>query len=132
MTARRQRIQPSIGDTVPLAFERDRLLCPQPPHQLDLLLRSRPSIMEIRAERLVLDGVPTGTHTEAQSPACEHVETGGLFRDERGLTLRKDDDCGHELEMSGQRGEVAEQYEWLVELAFRGVRTTPVGSRRGP
>jgi len=82
--------------------------------------------MEVLVQRLVLGVVPADSDAQAQAPAREHIDGGGLLGHQRGLTLREDDDAGHQLEPLRARPEIAKEHEWLVERALVGVgRTAP-------
>ena len=51
---------------------------------------------------------------EAQSLA-QHVKTGGLFRDQRGLPLRDDQHPGGKTQFRRNTGDIAKQNERIVE-----------------
>ncbi len=83
-----------------------------------------PSGREVLAQRFVLDRVPTEPDPEAEAAAGQQVDLRGLLGDERGLALREDDDAGHQLDR-GDRGEVAEHHERLVEGRVHVVGALP-------
>ena len=98
--------------------------------QRHLLRQPTSTVAERRAERLVLDSVPTESDAEAEPSLGQQVDLGGLLGHERRLALGQDDHPGHQLE-PGARGEIAEQHEGLVERRGDVVRTAPRGVRLG-
>ena len=100
-------------------------LGPEAAHEVDLLLEPSPAVREVLAQRLVLHRVPADPHAEPEPTRGEHVDFRGLLRDERGLALRQDDDPGDELRR-GDRGQVAEHHERLMERRVDVVGTAPV------
>ena len=72
------------------AAKGDRLLGPQPSQHLDLLLDAAAAVFEVLVEYLVLHPVAADTDSEAQSPAAQQVELGGLLGDQEGLALGQD------------------------------------------
>src|SRR5262245_38316538 len=115
---------------VPPPVERHQLVRPQPAEHIDLLLDPHAPVGELLVERLVLHPVAADTHAEAQPAPGEQVELGRLLGDEDGLTLRQDQDAGHQFEPVGHRTEVAEQDERLVVGDVVGVHLLtggPVG-----
>src|ERR1044071_2538611 len=111
----RQRIDAGVGDLVPAAFEADQFVAPEPAQYFDLLLRATAAFFEILPQRLVFHRVPADADAEAHPAATQHVECGGLFGDEHGLTLRQDDDAGGEFALFGQSCQVTEQNQRFVE-----------------
>src|SRR5262249_38659699 len=103
---------------------REAPLGPQPPQQRDLLLEAPAPVREVLPERLVLDRVPPDADAEAEATAGEQIDLGRLLRGEDRLTLREDDDAGHELHRRDP-GEVAEQHERLLERRLHVVRAGP-------
>ncbi len=120
---------PAGVDLVVATLERDDVLCPEQTHHLDLLFVATRPVAEVHAEGLVLHLVPPDAHAEAELAARQHVDFGGLLGDEHGLTLRKDEHAGDELEVC-VRGKEPEQHEDLVERCFGVVRTAPIRPRR--
>ena len=78
--------------------------------------------------------VKADADAEPEAPLREDLDVGGLLRDERGLTLREDDDPGDQLEDRGHAGEVGEEDERVGESGLMVVRTgeaaraVPVGA----
>src|SRR5262249_1075780 len=97
---------------------------PQPPEQRHLLLEPPAPVRELLPERLVLDRVPSDTDAETELSAGEEVDLGRLLGRQDGLTLREDDDAGHEFHRR-DRGGMAEEAERLVERGRYVVRTAP-------
>ena len=128
---RRQRIDPRVGNAMPLPVERHQLLGPERAHDRDLLLDALAAILEVLAQRLELDGVPADAHAEPQAPARQHVDGGRLLGDERGLPLREDQDARRQPQSAGHAGEKAEQHERLVERVAMGIRALPAARPLG-
>ena len=82
--------------------------------------------MEVHAQRLVLDRVPADAETEAEAPACEHVDLRRLLGEQCRLALPGDDDAGDELEAACHAGQVAEEHEDLVEHVLGAIRADEV------
>ena len=85
--------------------------------------------MEVLAERLVLDVVPSDAYAEPEASAAEQVYLRGLLGDQGGLALGKDDDGGYEPDAAGDASEVAERHERLVKRVGGGVVPRPSGPR---
>ncbi len=73
---------------------------------------------EVLAQGLVLDPVPADAEAEPEPARGQQVDLGGLLGQQGGLALGRDDDAGDQLQR-GQRGEVAEHHERLVERGGR-------------
>src|SRR4051794_33623374 len=116
----------SLFDLVPASMEADHRLRPERPQYGDLLLHACRTIVEILAERLVLDLVPANADAQAQPAAAEHIDLSRLLGHQRSLPLRQNDHAGHKLKPLGQAGQVAEQDERLVEQGIAGVCAAPV------
>ena len=128
---RRQRIDPGVGNAMPLAVDRHQLLGPERAHDRDLLLDALAAVLEVLAQRLELDGVPADAHAEPQAPARQHVDGGRLLGDEGGLPLREDQDARRQPQPAGHAGEKAEQHERLVERVPMGIRALPAARPLG-
>jgi hypothetical protein len=76
---------------------------------------------KILVQPFVLDRVPADPDAEAQPPAAEQIDRGGLLGDERGLPLGQDEDAGGEADSARLAGEVAQQDEDLVDRVIAGV-----------
>src|SRR5882757_7662730 len=120
-------IGPCTGDPMMRALKGQRLLGPQPPHQLDLFIHSLATVAEFLSESLVFDGVPADPDTKAQPPLAQQIDLGGLFGDQDRLPLRQDDHLGHQLQCRGDRSEIAEHDQRFVEGGVHVVRTVPTG-----
>jgi hypothetical protein len=90
-------------DRVELAVERERILGPEPAHQLDLLGLAAAAVAEVLVEGLVLDGVPPDAHPELEAVARQDRELGSLLRDQHRLALREDQHRGHQFDGGGAR-----------------------------
>ena len=108
-------IEPHVAQPVPAALEGDKVLAPEAAKDLHLLFHPPPPVAEVLVQGLELDRVPADADAEAHAPATEDVELGRLLGDERGLALREDEDGGRELDALGDRREVGEEQERLVE-----------------
>ena len=124
---------PARVDLVVTALERDDVLRPEQPQHLDLFLVAAGAVAEVHPERLVLHLVPADADAEPELAAGQHVDLRRLLGHEHGLALREDEHAGYQLEV-GDRGEVSEQREHLVERRLRRVRAAPVrpGRHVGP
>ncbi len=120
-----QRIEAGVGDGVPLALECDQWLRPQQAQQRHLLLEALAASVKVLSQRLILDGVPPEPDAQAQPPAAEHVERGGLLGDHGGLALGKDEDARGKLDAQRDGGHVTEEHERFQERGLVGVRPGP-------
>ena len=102
-------------DVIELALERYQGLAPELAQELHLLLLAPAASVEALPKRLVLDVVPADSDAEAEASAGEQVDIGYLPRNEGGLALRQYQDARHELDAPGERGEVSEHHERVVE-----------------
>ena len=93
--------------------------------KVDLLGRPLAAVAEILTERFVFDGIPADADTETQPAAAEQIDLGRLLGDQRGLSLRQDDDAGDELQLLGHGGEVAVHDERLVKCRVHVVGAIP-------
>src|SRR5690348_8237946 len=100
---------------MPLTVKGDRVLGKQGAQHGDLFLAPLAAIGEILVQGLIFYFVPTNSDPKAKSAAAEHIHLRCLFGDKGGLTLRKDDHSGYELNPLRKAGQVAEQYERLME-----------------
>ena len=119
---------PAWGDFVVAAFVIDHLLRPQHPHHLNLLSGAAAPVLPVLAQPLVLNLVPAHADAQAQPAVGQHVHLGGLLGHQRRLALRQDDDARAELDLLGERGQVAEHHERLVEHIVLVVGTVPLGA----
>src|SRR5262245_15834203 len=125
-TLDRQRIDAHAIELVIGALEAHERLGPELAHDRDLLADPPAARVEVLVQRLKLGVVPADADAQAKAPTREHVDGGSLLGHQRGLTLREDDDAGHQLEPLRARAEIAEKHEWLVERALVCVgRTAP-------
>ena len=119
---RGKRVDADTVQPVEAAVEVDERLCPQQAHDVDLLFQQRGAISEIDPEPLVLGGVPTDTDGEPDASTAEQVDRRDLLGDQRRLALRQHQHAGDEVHSGGERGEMAEQHEDLVERVLGRVR----------
>ena len=117
--------QSGAGHPVELAGEGHRALGPQLAEQPDLLLEPSTPAVEVLAQRLVLDGVPSDADTEPESTPGQEIDFGGLLRHQHRRALRQDRDPGDQLERRAS-GQESEHDERLVELGIDVVGTGPV------
>jgi hypothetical protein len=68
------------------------LLLPERPHNRHLLLGSAAAVSEILIETDELDLVPPDANAQPEPPLAQHIQTRCLFRDQRSLALRHDQD----------------------------------------
>ena len=110
---------------MPLPLEIDQLVRPQGTHQGHLLLAA-PAAARIRDfQRLELLRLDADADSEAQSTAAQHVDLGGLLRDQRGLALRQHQHPGREADARSEAGEKSEEHEDLVKEIFMVVHVGP-------
>ena len=114
---------------MPLALESNVRIGPQCLHHLDLFLGPLASVLEILVEADELHLVPADADAEPEAAAAEHVETGGLFGNQHGLTLREDQYLGGEFDFLRACSDEAERHEGIVEQA-EPARTAAGGVRR--
>ena len=118
----RQRQNARAIDAVIAALIVEHGRRPESPQQLDLLVEALAARRERLVQRLIFDVVPARTNAELEAIAREQRELRALLRDQRRLPLRQDDHARNKLELLGERCEVAEQHERLVERVVLGVR----------
>ncbi len=80
--------------------------------------------MKVLVEADELHLVPADPDAEAEAPARQHVERGGLLGDEHRLTLRQDQHLGGKIGDPRAAGEEAKQHERVVIPA--GLNHQPV------
>ncbi len=78
-------------DAVVLARIVDDRLAPKRSEHFDLFVEAFASVIVALTEAFVLDIVPAGPDAESKSFTRQEVEFGGLFRDQRRLSLRQDE-----------------------------------------
>src|SRR4030095_4445505 len=66
----RQRIQPRVGDLVPLALKAEQLLSPELAHDFNLFLGTAAPIFEVLAQRFVFPGIPADAAYQPQATAA--------------------------------------------------------------
>jgi len=120
-----QRVEPGLRNAVPLPLEADRVPAPELAHERDLLFLALAPVVEVLAERLVLDRVPSGPDPQAQPAAREYIDLGCLLGHERRLTLRQDQHCGDQLDRVRHACEVAKGHEGLVKRGVLVVGAVP-------
>ena len=69
------------------------ILRPQATQHLDLFGLARSARLPFRAERLVLDVVPSQTDAQPQAPAAQEIDLHRLFCDDPSLPLRRDENA---------------------------------------
>src|SRR4051812_7062566 len=117
---------------MPAAGVVDHGFGPQETHDVDLLGDAAAARVKVFAQGLVFGRVPADGDAEAQTLAGEDVDLGRLLGYEGCLALRQDDDAGNELNRPGDRAEIGEEDERLVEAAFVRVAAPPaLGAVRG-
>src|SRR6266851_1791188 len=72
---RGERIDPGVGDPVPLSLDGDQLSGPQRAHDRDLLLDALSAVLEILTERLELHGIPPHSPTPKRRRPRESTST---------------------------------------------------------
>ena len=71
--------------------------------------------MKIFVQAGEFDLVPADADAQAEAAAAQHIQTGRLFRDQRGLPLRNDQHAGGELQFRRDAGQITEQNERIME-----------------
>src|SRR5215207_5608947 len=122
-------IDAGVREAVPFALECHVGIGPQRFHHLDLFLGPLAPVVEVLVESDELHLVPADADAEPEATAAEHVETGGLFGNQHGLTLREDQYLGGEFDLLRAGRDEAECHEGIVEQA-EPTRTTAGGVRR--
>ncbi len=107
---------------VELAIEIHERFRPQQPQHVDLLLEQPCSSAEVHTETFVFREVPTDADGRTDPTAGQQIQRRDLFGGQRGLTLRQHEHAGDELETFGDRSEVGEERQDLVERVLIGVR----------
>jgi hypothetical protein len=100
---------------VELAGEGDVVLPPQRLHDLDLLPRALATIVKILVQANEFHLVPAHADAEAESAFAENIQTGRLFGDQNGLTLRQNQDTGGQADFAGAASQEAEKNKRIME-----------------
>ena len=127
-----RRIEPDVAQPVPAALEGDEILAPEP-------AGARPPALPPGDPRSRKFSFRASNSTAFQPmpmprrvrPPLRDVELGRLLGDERGLALREDEDRGRELDPLGDRREVGEEEERLVEHPVPRIETSRAAVRLG-
>ncbi len=127
----RHWVQSGLRNRVVPTLEVDHIFGPEGTKQLDLLLKTATPVAEPFVQADVLNLVPTNPDAQPQLATGQDVDFGGLLRDQRGLTLRKDHDAGNKLQFRRDSRQIAEENEHFMEEALVGVWATPIGSVDG-
>jgi hypothetical protein len=80
---------------------RDERLGSELAEDFDLFFDATPACLKRLAERVVLDVVPANPNAKAEAASTQDVDLRGLLGHEDRLTLRQDENAGHELESRG-------------------------------
>ncbi len=90
-----------------------------------VLLDALPTVLEVLAERLELDGIPPDSHAQTETTSGQDVHSRRLLRHEGGLPLGKNQDTRDQFHLAGGRSQEPEQDKGLVERVPIGVRAFP-------
>src|SRR5258706_12684843 len=82
------RIDARVVDRVVLSFERNVFLFPKRAHDRHMLLGSAAAVSEILVQTDELHFVPSHTDGKPEPSLAQHIQTGGLHREQSGLALR--------------------------------------------
>src|SRR5262249_43082173 len=96
----------------------------------DLFGLARAARRPLRAERFILNVVPSEPDAEPQAPAAQEIDLRRLLGDEAGLALRRDQNAAREPDGLGDRRQKAERHEGLVEGRLLVVERNPAIPRR--
>ena len=110
--------------------EAHQALRPQAAQHLGLLGLARAARRPLRAQRFILDVVPSQPDAEPQAPAAQEIDLRRLLRDDPGLALRRDQNAAREPDGLGDRRQEAERHEGLVEGSLLIVERNPAIPRR--
>src|SRR5450755_475583 len=116
-TARGERIEASLADSVELALIGDDLLAPEPTQHIYLLIQDATSRVKVHVEPFVLHRIPADAHAEAEFAAAEDIDFRCLLGDEDRLALGQDDNRRGEFETTDGR-EIAEEHERFMKQAL--------------
>src|SRR5262249_2139776 len=105
-------------EIVEAPLEAHQALAPQATQHLDLFGLARAARRPLRAERFILNVVPSEPDAEPQAPAAQEIDLRRLLGDEAGLPLRRDQNAAREPDGLGDRRQKAERHEGLVKDAF--------------
>jgi hypothetical protein len=108
-------------DPVEPTREVDHRFGEQSTEQADLLLLAGATGVEILAQGLVLDVVPTHPHPQPKPASGQEIDISRLPSHQGRLALGKDQDPGGEPDSLGDAGQVGEHYERIVERVVLGV-----------
>ena len=126
----RRRHDAHFVEIVEAPFEAHEALRPQPTQHLDLFGLARAARLPLRAERFILDVVPSQTNAEPQASTAQEIGLRRLLGDDPGLALRRDQNAGREPDSLGDRRQKAERHEGLVEGRLLVVERNPAIARR--
>ena len=121
---------PDPAEVVKAAFVVDQRLRPEQSQDVDLLFQQCGAIGEVDTQPFVLRRVPTDSDGRPDSSAAEQVDRRDLLGNQSDLSLRQHQHAGDELQTRGDRGEVAEEHEDLVERVLGGVRRVREAAER--
>src|SRR5262249_29643522 len=74
--------------------------------------------LPVHTERLVFDVIPPHPDAEPQASTTQQIGLGGLFGNDAGLALRRDQHAARKTNSRGDRCKKTECYECLVEGVF--------------
>jgi hypothetical protein len=108
---------PGSVDLVVRVFMFDHRLLPQLAEQGNLMLLPPAAAAKMSGhfEAVIFHPVPADPDAQAKPAVREQVDIHGLFREQRGLPLRQDDDARYQFELLGDAGEVGVGDQRLVE-----------------
>ena len=122
-----QRVDAGLVDALESPVKVDQFARPEFAQNSDLFFAAGAPRTEVDAKRCVFDLVPADADAHAEASAGEQIDLGRLFRHQRRLPLRQDQDAGHEADGLGEGGHPREERKGLVEHIF-----VVVGSARLP
>src|SRR5262249_12039518 len=111
-------------------LEAHQALAPQATQHLDLFGLARAARLPFRAERFILNVVPSEPDAEPQAPAAQEIDLRRLLGDDPGLALRGDQNAAREADGLGDRRQEAERHKGLVEGRLLVIERNPAIPRR--
>ena len=118
------RLHVDVGERVPAALVRRRVVTPRSSEQVDHLVETLAAVVERRVQRFVLLLRPPDADADGEPSVAEEVETRQRVRErERARVLRPDEHARAETDAVGDGGRERERHQRVAQHG-RGVRLT--------
>src|SRR5262245_1261076 len=125
-----RRHDADVLEVVEAPIEAHEVLRPKATEHLNLFGLARSARLPLRAERFILDMVPSQTDAEPQASPAQEIDLHRLLGDDPGLALRRDQNAAGEPDILGDRCQKAERHKGLVKRILLVVQRNPAIPRR--